>query len=146
MWLRRLYTHPETGALTQVESTRRVFPRGMRRFITTRDQTCRTPWCDAAIRHLDHLHDHARGGRTSLSNGQGLCERCNYLKQTPGWSSETLPSGSARRHRVRVTTPTGHTYDSTAPPLLPGRRPPPPAGRLEVYSHLEARIEYLLSA
>ncbi len=91
VWLRRLYTHPQSGALTQVESTRRVFPRGMRRFITTRDQTCRTPWCDAAIRHLDHIRDHAHGGSTSLSNGQGLCEGCNYLKQTPGWTTETPP-------------------------------------------------------
>ncbi len=145
VWLRRLFAHPETGALIQVESTRRVFPRGMRRFITTRDGTCRTPWCEATIRHIDHIHDHAHGGRTTLSNGQGLCERCNYLKQTPGWKTEALPHERGRPHSVRVTTPTGHTYDSTAPPLLPGRRPPP-AGQPEIYSHLEARIEYLLSA
>ncbi|MDN5779383.1 MAG: hypothetical protein L0H96_21035, partial [Humibacillus sp.] len=27
------------------------------------------------------------------------------------------------RHTVELTTPTGHTYRSTAPILLPGRRP-----------------------
>ncbi len=148
VWVRRLYTDPKTGTLTQMESNRRVFPRGMRRFITTRDGTCRTPWCDAPIRHIDHIHDHARGGTTSLSNGQGLCERCNYLKQTPGWTTETVTSGPGRSsgpHRVRITTPTGHTYHSSAPPLLPARRPPP-AVQPEIYSHLEAQIEYLLSA
>ncbi len=122
VWLRRLYTHPQSGALTQVESTRRVFPRGMRRFITTRDQTCRTPWCDAAIRHLDHLHDHARGGRTSLTNGQGLCERCNYLKQTPGWTTETDPS----RHAAPPPGPGHHPHRTHLPlhrPTTPPRTP-----------------------
>ncbi len=148
-WLRRLFAHPDSGALSQVESTRRVFPRGMRRFITTRDGTCRTPWCDAPIRHIDHIQDHAHGGPTSVSNGQGLCERCNYLKQTPGWKTETLISGPGRSsgpHRVRVTTPTGHTYDSSAPPVLPGRRPPP-AIRPDIrFSPMEAELEHLLSA
>jgi hypothetical protein len=142
-WLRRLYTHPKTGALTQIESQRRIFPRGLTRFITSRDQTCRTPWCDAPIRHIDHIHDHARGGATSLGNGQGLCERCNYLKQTPGWKTETLPTRHGQRHRVRVTTPTGHTYDSTAPPLLHGLAPPPADVR---HSRLEIEFEHLLSA
>ncbi len=147
VWLRRLYTDPKTGALTQVESQRRVFPRGMRRFITTRDGTCRTPWCDAPIRHLDHIQDHARRRPYEpVSNGQGLCERCNYLKQTPGWTTETLPAGRGRPHRVRVTTPTGHTYHSTAPPLLPARRPPP-AVRPDIrLSPLEAEVEQLLTA
>ena len=27
-------------------------------------------------------------------------------------------------HTVRTTTPTGHTYDSTAPPVLPSRTRP----------------------
>ncbi len=143
-WLRRLYTHHKTGALTQVESQRRVFPRGMRRFITTRDATCRTPWCDAPIRHIDHIHDHAQGGTTSLSNGQGLCERCNYLKQTPGWTTETLnrpargaaaPRPDHHPHRTHLplhrATPPTSTPTTTSrptrdlqPPRSPDRIPP----------------------
>ena len=71
-WLRRLFTHPDTRQLTAMESTRRLFPAGQRRFIRLRDHTCRTPWCDAPIRHTDHLtpsrrrrtHQHDQRRRT----------------------------------------------------------------------------------
>ncbi|HET8794807.1 MAG TPA: HNH endonuclease, partial [Arthrobacter sp.] len=43
----------------------------------------------------------------------GLCERCNLAKETPGFRTETIPGP---RHTVQLTTPTGHTYQSTAPP------------------------------
>ncbi|MFC5984656.1 hypothetical protein [Knoellia sp. p5-6-4] len=36
----------------------------------------------------------------------------------------TAADPHAPPHRVRTTTPTGHTYDSTAPPLLPTRGDP----------------------
>ncbi|KRB47485.1 hypothetical protein [Terrabacter sp. Root181] len=61
--------------------------------------------------------------------------RCNLVKEEPGWTSEVLHDGlgltSARPHTVRTTTPTGHRYASSAPPLLPTRPPgsPPRAGR-----------------
>jgi hypothetical protein len=84
-WLRRLYTHPDTGQLVATESKARLFPAGLARLIRLRDQTCRTPWCDAPIRHTDHVAEHARGGETSLANGQGLCEACNHIKQALGW-------------------------------------------------------------
>ena len=32
VWLRRLYTHPATGTLVGMDSTRRVFQGGLRRF------------------------------------------------------------------------------------------------------------------
>ncbi len=144
VWLRRLYTHPQSGALTQVESTRRVFPRGMRRFITTRDQTCRTPWCDAAIRHIDHLHDHARGGRTSLSNGQGTVRTVQLPQTNPRLDHRNrpvrtwaLPSGPGHHpHRAHLplhrpttpprtpTAPTSGTTRDLQPPRSPDRIPP----------------------
>lgn len=83
---RRLYTHPRTGELVAMESTARAFPTGLARMIRWRDRTCRTPWCNARIRHLDHVQAHAGGGPTSFENGQGLCARCNYLKEHGGWS------------------------------------------------------------
>ncbi|MEB7448875.1 HNH endonuclease, partial [Arthrobacter koreensis] len=162
--LRRLYLDPVSGELTAMESKARAFPAGLARMIRTRDQTCRTPWCDAPIRHIDHIEPHAEGGRTSYTNGQGLCEACNQAKEAPGWSAVTVrttapdsparieaveteaarpatvgpagsrpatpkptgprmaaappaPHGASPRHTVRTTTPTGHTYISTAPPL-----------------------------
>ncbi|MGT2460618.1 HNH endonuclease [Sinomonas atrocyanea] len=116
--LRRLYTSPTTGSVAALESRCRAFPPGLRDFIALRDQTCRNPWCDAPIRHHDHVVPAARGGPTSAANGQGLCERCNQAKEAPGWRHATTP---ALRHTVTVTTPAGHRYRSTAPPL-PGVR------------------------
>ncbi|MER1995837.1 MAG: HNH endonuclease, partial [Arthrobacter sp.] len=62
-------------------------------------------------------------------NGPGLCEASNPTKEAPGWhaatttSTRTPPSRTAEQHTVRITTPTGHTYTSTAP-QLPGTAQP----------------------
>ncbi|CAI3795021.1 HNH endonuclease [Pseudarthrobacter sp. MM222] len=114
VWLRRLYTAPGTGGLVAVDSRARLFPPGLRRFLQTRDDTCRTPYCDAPIRHMDHIIPWAEGGQTTATNGAGLCEACNHTKETPGWTAIPRPGP---RHRIELTTPTGHTYHSTAPPL-----------------------------
>jgi hypothetical protein len=74
--LRRLYRHPRSGALVAMESRSRRFPKGLAAFIGVRDQTCRTPYCDAPIRHRDHARPRNRGGPTSANNGLGMCERC----------------------------------------------------------------------
>ncbi|WP_461164536.1 HNH endonuclease [Arthrobacter sp. R4-81] len=121
VWLRRLYTAPDTGDLIAMDSRARLFPPRLRRFIQTRDHTCRTPYCDAPIRHVDHIIPWHQNGTTTTTNGQGLCEACNHTKETPGWTTHTHPSP---RHTTELHTPTGHTYHSTAPPLpgtpLPG--------------------------
>ncbi|MDQ0031425.1 HNH endonuclease [Arthrobacter bambusae] len=118
VWLRRLFTAPGTGELLAADSRARFFPPGMRRFIQARDDTCRTPYCDAPIRHYDHIVPWHRNGPTGLDNGAGLCEACNHTKELPGWTAQT---GSTTRHRTRhvleIRTPTAHTYRSTAPPL-----------------------------
>ncbi|MET0698151.1 MAG: DUF222 domain-containing protein [Mycobacterium sp.] len=113
--LRKLYASPDTGTLVAMESKSRIFPKGLARFIGIRDQRCRTPYCDAPIRHTDHATPHVSGGRTSALNGDGLCEACNYAKQAVGWHVETGtdPTGA---HTAEVTTPTGAHYQSTAPP------------------------------
>jgi hypothetical protein len=119
-WIRRLYTTPGTGDLVAMDSRRRLFPAPLRRFIQIRDDTCRTPYCDAPIRHHDHIIPWHNDGPTSLSNGAGLCEACNHTKELPGWKAQPRPGP---RHTIELTTPTGHTYHSTAPPL-PGTRLP----------------------
>ena len=107
-FLRRLFTDPDTGQLVAMDSKAREFPAGARRFLIARDQICRTPWCGAPIRHIDHIDPAARGGPTTIGNGQGLCVNCNYSKQSPGWSAQADPDG-----QITVTTPTGHTTSSS---------------------------------
>jgi hypothetical protein len=111
-WLRRLYATPDTGRLIAMDSTRRVFPAGLARFIEVRDQYCSTPWCDAPIRHIDHALPHHQDGATSEANGNGVCAQCNYARQAPDWQIRPEPGP---RHTLRLTTPTGHSYRSTAP-------------------------------
>jgi len=105
-----------------MDSRRRGFAGELRRFLVVRDELCRTPWCDAPVRHLDHVTAVAADGTTSAENGQGLCEACNYTKETPGWTSRRLDRD---RHTVEIHTPTGHRYTSTAPDP-PGTRPTRP--------------------
>ena len=127
--LRRLYRRPRSGQLVAMESTARTFPKGLALLIGLRDQTCRTPYCDAPIRHHDHAVPHRDGGATSAANGLGLCEAGNYAKEAPGWTVTTTdtPDGA---HVAEFTTPTGATYHSTAPPL-PGPPPKPRISRIE---------------
>ena len=114
VWVRRLYTAPGTGELVAMDSRARLFPAPLRRFIQARDDTCRTPYCDAPIRHHDHIVPWHGGGATTQANGAGLCEACNHTKETTGWKAIPRPGP---RHTIELRTPTGHTYHSTAPPL-----------------------------
>ncbi|MHA7269668.1 HNH endonuclease [Arthrobacter sp. HLT1-20] len=127
VWLKRLFTHPETNQLLAMDSHARFFPEGMKEFLRLQDQRCQTPYCDAPIREYDHIKAYAAGGATSMDNGQGLCSDCNQAKEAPGWSSTRSGDNTAAGEGPPVTeieTPTGHRYISTAPPL-----PGPPGHR-----------------
>ncbi|WP_446667050.1 DUF222 domain-containing protein [Flexivirga sp. B27] len=114
--IRRLFTHPGTGDIVGMDTRARTYPGLLARLILFRDQTCRTPWCSAPVRHTDHITRHTDDGETSERNGQGLCARCNYTKEHPDY---------------RVTGHAGHTTIRTAgftthsrPPAPPGQPPP----------------------
>ncbi|MCX2932702.1 DUF222 domain-containing protein [Mycobacterium sp. CVI_P3] len=128
--LRRLYAAPASGALVAVESRSRLFPKGLADFIGLRDQRCRTPYCDAPIRHSDHAKPYRRGGATSSVNGLGMCEACNYAKESAGWTVTTDVDENGR-HTAEFTTPTGKHYHSIAPPM-PGT-PKIPMTAAEMY-------------
>lgn len=108
----RLLFEDWDGRMVAMESGSRIFPDRLAELVRLRDRTCRTPWCDAPVRHTDHVDQHADGGPTSEANGQGLCEHCNHAKQALGWSARPRPGP---RHTVETLTPTGHRYWSTAP-------------------------------
>ncbi|MCD6639167.1 MAG: DUF222 domain-containing protein [Nocardioides sp.] len=143
-WVRRLFTSPDTGALVAMDATKRLFDGNLRRFLVLRDDVCRTPWCDAPIRHVDHIERHTDGGVTSAANGQGLCVRCNLVKEHSGWASRRAPD---RRHRVTITTPTGHDYTGPPPVPPPGARRRTRALVVEIYRALTpVECEYALGA
>ncbi|OBI99960.1 HNH endonuclease [Mycobacterium alsense] len=134
--LRRLYRHPRSGALLTMESRARCFPKGLATFIGLRDERCRTPYCDAPVRHRDHAEPSHRGGPTTAANGLGSCERCNYVKEAPGWRVTTAVNESGC-HTAEFRTPTGARYRSGAPP---------PPGPLPVdVSEVETRIAITLA-
>jgi hypothetical protein len=133
--LRRLYRDPKSGSLVAMESRSRFFPKGLAGFIGLRDRTCRTPYCDAPIRHRDHATPRNRGGPTSATNGLGECERCNYTKEAPGWRVAAGDENGV--HTAEFVTPTGARYRSTAPPL--------PGAPLITVSEVEVRIGVALA-
>jgi hypothetical protein len=103
VWVRRLFTHPDTGDLLATDTRRRDFPDTARQFLAARDQICRTPWCGAPIRHADHAVAVSRGGPTDLRNGNGRCTACNLVKDLHGWTTRVDDSGV-----IITSTPTGH--------------------------------------
>jgi hypothetical protein len=132
-WVRRLYTRPTTGDLVAMDSRRRTFDGQLRKLLVLRDQTCRTSWCDAIVRHADHITRAADGGPTTTDNGQGLCEACNYAKESPGWQTRRRRGPG---HLVETLTPTGHRHRSRAPD---------PPGTRTYASPLEARVTALVA-
>ncbi|NPC43856.1 HNH endonuclease [Nocardioides sp. zg-1230] len=133
--LRRLFVTPADRALVAMESTSRRFDGLLAELLDLRDGgTCRTTGCNAPIRHHDHVTRVAEGGPTEAGNGQGLCERCNYLKESPGWTSWVADPGDTRLHEVHGVTEHLRITRSTSPPLPGG-----PAGTVG-YSPLELRL------
>ena len=119
-WWRRLFTKPATdgggSVLVGGDPIRRRFGGWLEQLIRLRDQTCRDPFCDAMIRHIDHIRPYRVGGPTDLINGRGECERGNHVREMPGWRVDLLEPGlGGRPHTIVITTPTGHRYHGEAP-------------------------------
>lgn len=111
-WLRRFLTDPVDGSLTHGDTRRRRFDGALRDLVIARDQHCRGIQCSSPIRDIDHLDPHAGGGRTVLTNGQGLSEGCHITRDDPRMHvSRDTDTGV-----VTWTTPTGLTWRSLPPP------------------------------
>ncbi|MFS3129149.1 HNH endonuclease [Nocardioides sp. Bht2] len=121
-WFRMLHYAPR-GGLVAMSSKQRFFPPGMAEFLSVRGAgICATPYCNAPIRHSDHINPFVEGGPTATVNGQGLCEACNHAKRDGGWRQRVV-SDPDERHEVETITLTGHRYRSRAPDP-PGWRQP----------------------
>ncbi len=127
VFLRRLFTTPTERQLVGMESRGREFTGQLRQMVIFRDDVCRTPWCDARIKHADHVRPVAAGGDTTWENASGLCASCNFAKEHPGWRHETTETG------LVVHTPAGRRYTVNLRPFVtrmrsPRRSPNTPAG------------------
>jgi hypothetical protein len=93
-----------------------------RRFLRTRDRTCRHPGCrnDAGWADLDHVVPPALGGETACENLCCLCRRHHRLKtHAPGWRFVMDPDGV-----LAVTTPCGVTRITRPPGMRSSAGPP----------------------
>ncbi|MGO1739420.1 MAG: DUF222 domain-containing protein [Actinomycetaceae bacterium] len=135
VFFRRLWTDPATGGLVSMESRGRVFTGELRKLVMIRDDACSTPYCQGRVEHVDHATDHADGGATSAANGNGLCARCNYNKQHPGWRYE-----KRQADQLDVRTPTGHRYRVPRSPFPYRKRAPGPEMTDERYDELQRRV------
>lgn len=123
----RLLTHPVTGAVLALDRTTYRVPADLRRWIQTRDGTCRAPGCNRSAQRTDIDHTIAwyDNGATHGTNLACLCRRDHVKKHRLGW--KVTQDDSAR---LTWTSPTGRRY-TTEPELAvggpprPGHRPPP---------------------
>lgn len=109
----RLFLDP-TGHVRRTDSY--VPTAGMKRHLRARDRHCRFPGCRMPVHRcqIDHNHDHARGGSTSLDNLAHLCVAHHILKHPDipdrhRWTARQLSDGT-----VTWTSPLGRTYGDRA--------------------------------
>jgi len=103
----RLLTHPETGAVLSVGRDRYTVPADLRRWLRTRDGTCRFPGCGRSARRsdIDHTDDWQYGGETAHDNLAHLCRSHHRLKHLTDWRVEHAGDGV-----LRWTPPIGREY------------------------------------
>jgi hypothetical protein len=95
------------GCAHSIQATGYRVPDRLRRWLNTRDRTCRNPICRQPAPHCDQDHTLAyhRGGRTCTCNLGGLCRLHHGLKQLPGWKLSQDAQGY-----FTWRTPAGLTY------------------------------------
>ncbi|MFS0913087.1 DUF222 domain-containing protein [Microbacterium sp. 179-I 3D2 NHS] len=88
----------------------------MRRFLRARDQHCRFPGCRMPVHRcdIDHNHDHARGGRTSIDNLSHFCRSHHVLKHPDvpdahRWTAQQRQDGT-----ITWFSPLGRAYPDRA--------------------------------
>ena len=119
---RRLITRD--GIVIGGDSRQRTYTGTLATFIKARDgHRCAEPYCDAPIRHLDHIKRWADGGETTFDNGRGLCEFHNHVREGRDWDvrregdtiTTTTPTGAQYRYVIGTTArkpSTAHTEPS----------------------------------
>lgn len=112
-WSRLLLDHDGMVTATDAYSPTEA----MRRHLRARDQHCRFPGCRMPVHRcqIDHNHDYARGGPTSIDNLAHLCMGHHALKHPDidaryRWTARQLPGGD-----IEWTSPLGRVYTDAVP-------------------------------
>ena len=110
----RLFLDP-AGQVTATDTYSPTTP--MQRRLRARDEHCRFVGClmPAHRCDIDHQHDHAQGGPTSIDNLAHLCRTHHVLKHPDipdrhRWSATQNPDGTLTWH-----SPLGRTYTDHPP-------------------------------
>lgn len=113
-WIRVL-THPITSTILDVDRRTYRVPADMRRMLHTLHPTCVFPGCSRPADDCDYDHRRpwARGGTTSIDNGEPLHPGHHSVKDETRWSSARNPGTG----RVRWTSPSGYVIDEDPPPF-----------------------------
>ncbi|MGY1829325.1 HNH endonuclease signature motif containing protein [Geodermatophilus sp. SYSU D01180] len=127
--------HPDTdtdcecAVLDRPAAVERCEPSAaQRRFVRTRDRTCRFPTCGQRVgwADADHVVPHAPGGTTDCADLCCLCRSHHRLKTfARGWRFHMTADGI-----LTVTAPSGITRTTRPPGVRPplAEPDPPPAG------------------
>ncbi|MFT4470733.1 DUF222 domain-containing protein [Arthrobacter sulfonylureivorans] len=110
----RILTDPINGAVLALERKQYRPTRAQRRFLRTRDRTCRAPGCNRAAEHceIDHVHAYSKGGKTDVDCMCCFCKVHHGLK-TAGYAKAGQPVPGT----IDWTTAAGLTYSTSADPL-----------------------------
>ncbi|BDV30641.1 hypothetical protein Microterr_13010 [Microbacterium terricola] len=122
----RVFTDPATGQILAVDRYRPTA--AITRFLQVRDEHCRFPGCRRRAHRcdIDHTHDYATGGKTTVCNLAHLCKRHHTLKHAAPWTVQQIAAGvlvwtspSGRKHTDRPEPQVRFVPDE---PLLTRRR------------------------
>ena len=106
----RVFTDPHTGDVLAVDRYRPSAH--LIRYLTARDERCRTPGCTRPAHRCDRDHTTAaaHGGPTTHENLAHLCRRHHTVKHHTTWRVRHLGSGT-----LEWTGPTGRHYTDRPP-------------------------------
>ncbi|ALL80527.1 hypothetical protein AD017_03650 [Pseudonocardia sp. EC080619-01] len=142
--LRRLIT--SDGVVIGGDSRQRTFTGLLARLVRARaGNRCTEPYCDAPVRHVDHIHRDADGGATELDNGRGV-RVPQPRPRTSGLAGGPRAGRTGPHHHPDRTHLPGsrmtdvRTWRAAIPPAAWRRpRPLPTAGVLRP-AHREGRL------
>ena len=107
--------HP--GRLVAMDSRAWAFPDGFARLIRLRDRVCLTPWCDAPVRHVDHVQAHQDGGPPTRPTGKACASPATTPNKRPAG-----PPGSDQDDETRWRPPPLPATVTDPEPLQPGQQ------------------------